>query len=39
MDVQEALTILREDYSLRDNLLRKNLKVQDELEDEIEDLA
>lgn len=38
MDIKEAIDTLREDYSLRDSLLRKNLKVHEELEDEIDDL-
>ena len=38
MNIREALDTLREDYSLRDSLLRKKLSVHEELEDEIEDL-
>ena len=38
MDIKEALDTLKDDYSLRDSLLRKKLTVHEELEDEIEDL-
>lgn len=38
MKMDKVLETLKEDYSLRANLKRKHLKVQDELEDEIDDL-
>lgn len=38
MDISEVLKTLKEDYALRNSLRRKNLLVQEELEDEIDDL-
>lgn len=38
MTIEEAINKLKEDYTLRSMLKKKNLNVQDELEDEIEDL-
>ena len=38
MKMEEVLEMLKEDYTLRASLRRKNLKVQEELEDEIDDL-
>lgn len=38
MKMDKRLDTLKEDYALRANLKRKHLKVQDELEDEIDDL-
>ena len=38
MTIEEVLTTLKEDYALRASMHRKNLRVQDELEDEIDDL-
>lgn len=38
MKMDKVLETLKEDYSLRASLKRKHLKVQDELEDEIDDL-
>lgn len=38
MNIDEVLVALREDYALRASLKRKNLNVQEELEDEIENL-
>ena len=38
MTIDEAIKTLNEDYALRASLQRKKLKVQDELEDEIDDL-
>jgi len=38
MKMDKVLETLKEDYQLRASLKRKHLKVQDELEDEIEDL-
>lgn len=38
MKMDKVLETLKEDYALRASLKRKNLNVQDELEDEIEDL-
>ena len=38
MKMDEVLETLKEDYALRASLKRKHLKVQDELEDEIDDL-
>lgn len=38
MKMDKVLETLKEDYALRASLKRKHLKVQDELEDEIEDL-
>ena len=38
MKMDKVLETLKEDYALRASLKRKHLKVQDELEDEIDDL-
>ena len=38
MTMDKILEMLKEDYALRASIKRKNLKVQDELEDEIDDL-
>ena len=38
MDINEVISVLKEDYTLRKNLMRKQLSVHDELEDEIENL-
>ena len=38
MKIDKVLETLKEDYALRASLKRKHLKVQDELEDEIDDL-
>ena len=38
MTIEEVIETLKEDYALRASLKRKNLTVQDELEDEIDDL-
>ena len=38
MKIEEVIETLKEDYALRASLKRKNLTVQDELEDEIDDL-
>lgn len=38
MTMDKVLEMLKEDYALRASIKRKNLKVQDELEDEIDDL-
>ena len=38
MTIEEVISTLKEDYALRASLRKKHLKVQDELEDEIDDL-
>lgn len=38
MDINKVIATLKEDYELRKSLMRKNLSVQEELEDEIFDL-
>ena len=38
MDINDVIKNLKEDYALRNSLKRKNLNVQEELEDEIDDL-
>ena len=38
MDINEVITMLKDDYALRNSLKRKNLIIQEELEDEIDDL-
>jgi len=38
MDINEVISMLKDDYALRNSLKRKNLIIQEELEDEIDDL-